>query len=171
VIYYVVLVSAVALERLAELVVSRRNLAWLRGHGGIESGAGHYPVMVALHVGLLVGCLVEAAALDRPFEPLLGWSMFAAVLGSQALRWWCIGCLGHRWNTRVVIVPGLPLVSSGPYRWFRHPNYLAVVIEGAALPLVRSAWIVAVAFTVLNAMLLSRRLHVENVALASSATA
>ena len=160
---YVVLIAAVALERLAELVISRRNLAWAKSHGGYESGFGHFPFMVVLHTGLLVACLVEAA--QRPFIPVLGWSMFAVVVLAQALRWWCIATLGHRWNTRIVVIPGLPLVGSGPYRWLRHPNYVAVVAEGIALPLVHTSWVTAVVFTVLNAALLRVRISAENAAM------
>jgi methyltransferase len=105
----------------------------------------------------------------RPFLPWLGWPMLAVVLLAQALRWWCIATLGERWNTRVIVIPGLPLVSSGPYRWFRHPNYVAVVAEGLALPLVHTAWVTALAFTVLNTWLLRVRIGVENQALAVSA--
>jgi methyltransferase len=83
------------------------------------------------------------------------------------LRWWCITVLGHQWNTRVIVVPGLARIERGPYRWMRHPNYVAVVLEGIALPLVHSSWITAVAFTVLNAFLLRRRIRVENQALLS----
>ncbi|MEV4085362.1 isoprenylcysteine carboxylmethyltransferase family protein, partial [Nonomuraea fuscirosea] len=88
------------------------------------------------------------------------------VVLAQGLRWWCIGTLGRQWNTRVVVVPGLPLVDRGPYRWLRHPNYVAVVAEGIALPLVHSAWLTALAFTAANAALLSVRVRVENAALA-----
>jgi methyltransferase len=118
--------------------------------------------MVSLHTALLAGCLVEVAALDRPFLPWLGWPMLVLVLASQVLRWWCIAKLGPQWSTRVVVVPGLPLVRSGPYRWLRHPNYVAVVAEGAALPLVHCAWLTAVVFTVLNAALLRTRIRCEN---------
>ena len=163
---YVVLILAVAAERVAELVVSRRNLAWARAHGGREYGFGHYPFMVFLHTGLLVACLVEAG--HRPFIPALGWPMFALVLLAQALRWWCITVLGPRWNTRIVVVPGLPLVDRGPYRWMRHPNYVAVVLEGIALPLVHTAWITALVFTVVNAVLLRVRISAENLALAQA---
>ena len=165
--WYGALIAAVALERLAELVVSQRNLAWSRARGGVEVGAGHYPAMVALHTGLLVGCLVEVSWLNRPFLPWLGWPMLVIVLAAQGLRWWCITTLGHQWNTRVVVVPGARRVTGGPYRWFSHPNYVAVVAEGVALPLVHTAWITAVVFTVLNAALLTRRIGVENSALAS----
>jgi methyltransferase len=166
---FTVLIGAVALERLAELVVSKRNAAWSFERGGVETGQRHYLVMVVLHSGLLVGALVEVWARKPDFEPALGYPMLALVLGSQALRWWCIQTLGPRWNTRVIVVPGLPLVTGGPYRLTSHPNYVAVVLEGLALPLVHSAWITAVVFTVCNAVLLTVRLRVENAALAAAA--
>src|SRR3712207_5135855 len=162
---FTVLVLAVGLERVAELVVSRRNAAWSFARGGVETGQGHFPAMVMLHTGLLVGAVVEVWAADRPFLPWLGWPALALALASQGLRWWCIAALGHRWNTRVIVVPGLPLVTGGPYRWFAHPNYVAVVVEGVALPQVHTAWITAVVFTVANAALLTVRLSVENRAL------
>ena len=164
--WYVLLIGAVALERTAELVVSARNLAWSRVRGGVEFGARHYPAMVALHTGLLVGCLVEPVVLHRPFLPALGWPMLVVVLAAQGLRWWCIATLGHQWNTRVVVIPDAPRVTRGPYRFFSHPNYVAVVVEGIALPLVHTAWMTAVAFAVLNAALLRTRIKVENAALA-----
>lgn len=168
--YFDLLIAAVALERLAELVLSTRNARWAFARGGIESGQSHFPPMVALHAGLLVACLVEVHAADRTFVPALGWAALIVALASQGLRWWCIGTLGPRWNTRVIVVPGLPLVDRGPYRWLRHPNYLAVVAEGVALPLVHSAWITALTFTVLNAILLLRfRIPVEERALVAAA--
>jgi methyltransferase len=163
---YLVLVGLVVLERLAELVVARRNLAWARARGGVEYGRGHYPFIVLLHVALLAAAPAEVWALHRPFLPALGWPMLALVVLAQGLRWWCIRTLGHQWNTRVVVVPGLPLVDRGPYRWFRHPNYVAVVAEGIALPLVHTAWVTAVAFTAVNAALLAVRIRVEERALA-----
>ena len=165
--WYSLLIFAVALERVAELVVSQRNWACSRERGGTELGAGHYPAMVVLHVALLVGCLAEPWLLDRPFVPALGWPMVVVVLGAQVLRWWCITTLGHQWNSRVIVVPGAARVTGGPYRWIPHPNYVAVIVEGVALPLVHSAWFTAVAFTVLNAVLLRTRLRVENSALVS----
>lgn len=152
--WFGVLIGAVVAERIAELVVSQRNASWALNQNGVETGRGHYPPMVALHTGLLAACLFEVLVADRPFVPALGATMFALVLAAQALRWWCIATLGRQWNTRVIVVPGLPLVAGGPYRWLRHPNYLAVVIEGIALPLVHTAWVTALAFTGLNAILL-----------------
>ena len=165
--WYVLLIAAVAVERVAELVVSQRNLRWSRTQGGVEFGAGHYPAMVALHTGLLVGCLAEVYLLHRPFLPWLGWPMLAIVLAAQVLRWWCITTLGKQWNTRVVVIPGAPRITGGPYRVVPHPNYVAVIAEGVALPLVHTAWITALVFTVLNAALLVRRIGTENDALAS----
>ena len=164
--WYVLLIALVGLERLAELVVAQRNLAWSRARGGVEVGLSHYPIMVVLHTGLLVGCLVEVFALNRPFIPALGWPMLAVVIAAQGLRWWCITSLGRPWNTRVVVIPGAERVTGGPYRLMRHPNYVAVVAEGIALPLVHGAWITALTFTVLNALLLRRRISIENSALA-----
>lgn len=164
--WYVLLIAAVAAERLAELVVAQRNLAWSRARGGVEFGAGHYPVMVVLHTGLLVGCLAEVYLLDRPFLPWLGWPMLAIVVAAQLLRWWCITTLGRQWNTRVVIIPGAARITGGPYRLIPHPNYVAVIAEGIALPLVHTAWIIACVFTALNAVLLTKRMACENAALA-----
>jgi methyltransferase len=166
---YVFLIGLVAAERVAELVVSQRNLATSKARGGSEFGAGHYPVMVVLHTALLASCLTEVLALHRPFIPVLGWSMLAVALAAQGLRWWCITTLGWQWNTRVIVVPGAARVTGGPYRYLSHPNYVAVALEGVALPLVHSAWITALAFTVLNAALMMARIKVENAALASLA--
>ena len=162
---YTLLIALVAVERVAEIVVSQRNLSWSRQHGGVEFGAGHYPAMVVLHTALLAGCVLEAA--HREFLPALGWPMLALVAAAQALRWWCIVTLGRQWNTRVVVVPGAGRVSGGPYRFLSHPNYVAVVVEGIALPLVHTAWLTALVFTVLNAALLRTRISVENDALRS----
>jgi methyltransferase len=169
--WFLLLIALVAVERLLELVVSRRNLAWSLARGGSEHGRGHYPFMVALHTSLLVGAVVEVAVADRPFLPWLGWPMLALVVAAQALRWWCIRTLGPRWNTRIVVVPGLPLVRRGPYRLLDHPNYVAVVVEGIALPLVHTAWVTALVFTVLNLPLLRVRVRAEEAAMAAAVAA
>jgi methyltransferase len=166
---FTVLVGLVGLERVAELILSTHNAAWAFARGGVETGRGHYPAMVVVHTGLLLGCVAEVWLADRPFVPALGWTMLALVVACQGLRWWCIGTLGRRWNTRVIVVPGLPLVTSGPYRVLRHPNYVAVVVEGAALPLVHTAWVTAMAFTVANAAVLTVRLREERQALREAA--
>jgi methyltransferase len=162
---FTVLIGLVGLERLAELIVAKRNLEWSLARGGKETGFSHYPFMVALHTGLLAGCLLEVWLGHRPFVPALGWPMLVLALGSQALRWWCIRTLGPQWNTRIIVVPNLGRITGGPYRFFSHPNYVAVVVEGAALPLVHTAWLTALVFTVLNAVLLTVRIRSENRAL------
>ena len=164
-VWFGLLIGLVAIERLAELVVARRNQVWSEAHGAVETGVGHYPVMVVLHVGLLAGALLEVGLGGRPFVAALGWPMLALVVLSQALRWWCITTLGRQWNTRIFVVPGAPRVTGGPYRLFPHPNYVAVVVEGFALPLVHTAWLTALVFTVLNAALLRVRIAAENDAL------
>ena len=167
---FTVLIGLVSVERVAELIVSKRNLRWSQTQGGVEYGHAHYPFMVVLHVFLLAGSLIEVWVWQRPLIPVLSWLMLALVVASQALRWWCISTLGQRWNTLVVIVPGMPRVTGGPYRWLTHPNYVAVVIEGFALPMVGFAWVTAIVFTVLNFGLLTVRLRVENHALSTLPT-
>ena len=162
---YYLLILAVGIERLVELLVAKRNARWALAHGGKEFGHNHYPVMVVLHTALLLGCVIEVWALHRPFLPWIGWPMLVVVAVSQILRWWCVTTLGRRWNTRVIVLPESQLVQSGPYRWIHHPNYVAVVAEGVALPLVHGAWLTAIGFTLANALLLTVRIKVENSAL------
>ncbi|MEV7009028.1 isoprenylcysteine carboxyl methyltransferase family protein [Streptosporangium sp. NPDC051022] len=165
--WYASLIALIGAERLAELVVARRNARWSLARGGVVHGRGHYPWMVALHTGLLAGCLLEAGLAGRPFVPALGWPMLALVVAAQGLRWWCVAALGRQWNTEVIVVPGLSPVRRGPYRLrrLRHPNYVAVAVEGAALPLVHGAWVTALTFTVLNAALMVVRIRCEETAL------
>ena len=167
--WYLLLIGAVAVERLAEVVVAERHRSVSKERGGVEFGAGHYPAMVTLHTALLAGCLLEPVLLHRPFIPALGWPMLLIAVAAQALRWWCITTLGYQWNTRVIVIPGAARITGGPYRFLPHPNYVAVIAEGIALPLVHTAWITALVFTILNAVLLRTRIHVENGALASLA--
>jgi methyltransferase len=162
---YLLLIAAVGLERLVELLITRRNLAWAREHGAREHGHDHYPWMVATHASFLVACPAEVILLDRPFVPLLAGPMLVLLAGAMALRYWAIATLGRRWTTRILVIPSLPVVTGGPYRWLRHPNYLAVVIEVAALPLVHTAWITAVVWSAANALVLRARIKSEEAAL------
>lgn len=168
--WFTALIAAVALERAGELIVARRNERWSAQRGAVEVGARHYPVMVALHTGLLAGALLEVWLAPRPFVPALGWPMFVLVVAAQALRWWCIVTLGRQWNTRILVVPGARRVERGPYRWLDHPNYVAVVVEGIALPLVHLAWLTALCFTAANAVLLRVRIGAENASLRALTT-
>jgi methyltransferase len=162
---YYLFIVLIGLERLVELAVSRRNANWSFARGGREFGQGHYPVMVAMHSALLLSCMAEVAFVHRPFIPALGWPMVAVVAASTVVRWWCAATLGKHWNPRLIIVPGAELVRSGPYRWIHHPNYTAVAVEVAALPLVHSAWLTAIVFTIANAAVLRVRITAENLAL------
>lgn len=162
---YYLFILAVAAERLVELVVSRRNTRWSMAHGGREFGRGHYPVMVAMHTLLLVSCVVEVWGWHRPFIAWLGWPMVAVVVVSTVVRWWCVATLGKHWNPRLIVIPDAPLIQGGPYRWIHHPNYTAVIAEVAALPLVHSAWVTAIVFSVANALVLTVRIRTENAAL------
>lgn len=167
---YTLLIVATGLERLVELRISTRNARAAFARGGVEHGRGHFPAMVLLHTGLLAACVIEVFAADRPFIPALGWPMLVVALACQAGRYWVISSLGEQWNTRVIVVPGARRVRRGPYRysWLPHPNYLVVVLEGIALPLVHTAWITAIVFTLLNAvLLLGFRIPTEDRALAA----
>ncbi|MFN7960117.1 MAG: isoprenylcysteine carboxylmethyltransferase family protein [Thermoanaerobaculia bacterium] len=160
---------AVALQRLAELVLSNRHMRQLLSRGAQEAGRSHYPVMVALHTAALVAAPVEVWWLRRPFLPGLATVALAVALAALLLRVWVIRTLGERWTTRVIVLPGAPVVAGGPYRFLRHPNYLAVILELAALPLVHTAWVTALAASLGNAFLLRERIRVEERALAETA--
>jgi methyltransferase len=162
---YTVLVAAIAIQRLWELRVSRRHVRALRARGAIEVGGGHYPWMVLLHIGFLLSCLAEVWLLERPWRPALAVVAVSILAAALALRWWTLGTLGERWTTRVLVVPGEELVSDGPYRWLRHPNYLVVALEILSIPLVHGAWLTAIIFSAANGVLLRERLRVENGAL------
>lgn len=155
------LLALVVLQRLGELALARRNRDWLLARGGHEIGAGHYRAMVALHTLFLLSCLAEVWLAGRPFVPSLALAMVAVLALATGLRYWAIRTLGRRWTTRVIVLPGAPRIESGPYRFFPHPNYLAVVLEIAALPLVHTAWLTAAVFTVANGVMLAVRIRVE----------
>ena len=162
---FTALVILAAVGRLLELRVANRNRRRLLARGGIEMGSGHYPWMVALHTVWLISCLAEVWLLDRPFLPWLGIPALAVFLGAFALRYWVISTLGERWTTRIVLLPGVPPITGGPYRWLRHPNYLAVILEILSLPLVHTAWLTALAFSLLDGILLRIRIRAEEAGL------
>jgi len=159
------LVGAVAAERVLELWLARRNTVWAVGRGGVEYGRAHYPWIVALHAALLTGCIAESVVAGRAFDAVRFSVGAAAVAAAQGLRWWTIATLGRRWTTRVIVIPGLALVTDGPFRFLRHPNYLAVATEVAALPLAVGAWATAMVGTLLNAGLMAVRIPCEEAAL------
>lgn len=162
---YLAFLALLGLERLFELALSRRHAAWAFSVGGIEHGQRHFKLMKVLHLAFFVGCVSETLLLRRPFTPALGYPMLALALATQALRYWAIASLGRHWNVRVIVVPGAPAINAGPFRYLRHPNYLAVVLEGIAVPLIHGAWLTALAFTLLDAALLVVRIRCEESAL------
>jgi methyltransferase len=163
---YTLLVLLVALGRLIELRIAGRNRRALLARGGVEVAPEHYRWMVLLHTIFLICCPLEVWLLDRPFLPILGIPMLLLVVLATGLRYWVISTLDGRWTTRIVVLPGAPPVTGGPYRFLRHPNYLAVITEILALPLVHTAWLTAIAFSVLNGLILRVRIRAEEEALA-----
>lgn len=165
---YLILTGLIVLERLVELVLTERNSRRLRARGGYEAGQAHFPAMALLHTGLLVAAPLEVWWLGRPLIPALAIPMLLVLVFTMMLRYWAILTLGDRWTAKVFVVPGESPVAGGPYRFLRHPNYLAVILEVAAFPLVHSAWITALVVSVGNALVLRTRIRVEEEALASS---
>ena len=159
------LMGVVALERLMELRISRRHARWALVRGGVEYGREHFRWMALLHTAFLIAAPLEVWFGSRPFLPGLGWTALGLAAAAQGLRYWAIASLGRYWNVRVVVVPGSTVQVKGPYRFLRHPNYLAVVIEGLALPLIHTAYVTAVMFTILNAWILMIRIRCEEEAL------
>lgn len=165
---FLILVVCIALVRLGELRLAASNRRALLAKGAREAAPGHYRWMVLLHGAFLVAAPLEVWLLGRPFHPPLALCAGLALLLAMSLRFWVIATLGERWTTRILILPGVPAVTGGPYRFLRHPNYLAVVIEIAALPLIHSAWWTAAIFSLLNAVLLRVRILQEELALAQA---
>lgn len=162
---FVLLILVLALGRLVELQIAASNTAHLKAHGAVECGRGHYGVMVLLHAAWFVVMLwewCEFASFPGWNIVALGWSM---LLLGQALRWLAISTLGRRWTTRVLVLPGRPTVSSGPFRWLRHPNYLGVCLELFGVPLIGGCWRTSLLFGCLNLLLLRYRIRVEESAL------
>lgn len=145
----------VLFQRLSELQIARRNTARLKELGAYEHAPGHYPLIVAVHAGWLATLFWLAPGRD------IHWPLFALFLLLQAGRLWVLRTLGPRWTTRIIVLPGAPLVTGGPFRFVRHPNYLVVIGEIAVLPLVFGLWQVALVFSVLNAIVLTIRIRAE----------
>ena len=153
-----ILVALVILQRLAELVIAKRNTARLvTEEGAYEVGANHYPFMIVLHTGWLIAMLALAWRTETIHWPLVG-----IYLLLQAGRIWVLATLGRYWTTRIIVVPKAPLVRRGPFRFVRHPNYCVVAGEIAVLPLALGSWQEAAAFTIANAAMLYVRIRAEN---------
>ncbi|HTF89927.1 MAG TPA: isoprenylcysteine carboxylmethyltransferase family protein [Planctomycetota bacterium] len=162
-------VAFLAVERTFELALSHRNLTRLRASGAAHeasSGAAEYALMVAVHTLFLFCPLLEVKLRGMRGPDSLALAGIAAIAAAQVLRWWTIRTLGLRWNARAVVAPSLGVVHGGPYRFLRHPNYLAVMVEFAALPLVGGTWLGGGAIFLANTWLLARRRRQEEELLA-----
>jgi methyltransferase len=165
-VFYCILAAVVflALQRLLELRHAARNQAWALENGAQEYGSKHYPLFFLLHIGWIAGWIWEGLLKNELSEIWIAW--LAIFIGAQALRYWAITSLGKFWNTRILIVPNATPVRSGAYKFFKHPNYLAVALELLSLPMIFSAWKTAAIATILNAaLLLFIRIPEENRAL------
>jgi len=158
------IVGVVAVQRLGELWLSRRNTRRLLDQGGVEHGARHYPLIVAVHLAWLAALVLWVDA-----DTAASWLFFVLYLALQLARVWILWSLGRFWTARVITLPDAPLVRRGPYRFLRHPNYVVVSAEIAVLPLVFGAWELALGFTLANLAILRHRITVENAALAERA--
>jgi len=162
------IVASIVMQRLFEVQLSRHNEADLRARGAVEHAPGQMPWMLLLHAAWLISMVVEVLVMDRQFN----WSLAAVALpcfaAGQALRFSAIWALGPRWTVRILTLPNTPPVTRGVFRYLRHPNYLGVSLELAALPLVHSAWITAVVFTAANMLLLRVRIRAEEQGLSAS---
>jgi len=156
-----IILALVTLQRIGELALARYNTGKLLARGAIEIGANHYPLVVSVHATWLVALWVWGRDQD---VNLLALALFVVLQGG---RLWVLATLGPRWTTRIIVLPGEPLVASGPYRYFSHPNYAVVVAEIALLPLALHMPLLAVIFTVLNAVVLVIRIRIEARALAA----
>jgi methyltransferase len=159
---WLALVGFIAFQRLAELAWAAHNTRRLRREGAVETGAAHYPLFVLLHGGWLV-CLAFLVPAATALDPVF----FAVFVLLQGARLWVVATLGRYWTTRILTLPGAPLVRRGPYRLLRHPNYLVVALEIPVVPLIAGAWQIALVFGMLNLALLGWRIRIEDRALAA----
>lgn len=162
---YLGVLALVAGERFVELAISRRNARRAFAAGGYEVGRTHYRFMAALHTVFFIACGAEVLVLDRPFPGAFGAVALAICAVAQGIRYWAIATLGERWNVRIIVWPNAPPITRGPYRFLRHPNYVAVALEILFLPLVHGAFVTAAIFSALNAVVLAVRIREEEIAL------
>jgi methyltransferase len=165
---YLVLLLMLVAERGFELFISQRNAGAALARGGVEVGSSHYRVMVAMHTAFIAACFVESALDVHDDWPIVSLIAFIATFAAQFLRYAAVVTLGERWSTRIIVMPDAKPITTGLYRWIRHPNYVAVIIEMAALPLIRACWVTALVFSIANALMLRVRIPAEEQALGAS---
>ena len=159
---FILFISFVILLRIGELVLSKSNEKWLLRNGAVEYGQKHYPFIVALHVLFIISVIFEYSRQPNPTYSLFFIIFYFVLLAFKA---WVILSLGKFWNTRIYHVPNIPLIKKGPYRYFKHPNYLIVIAEIAVIPLIFNLYYTAITFSLLNAIMLFTRIKEENIAL------
>ncbi len=169
VIAYLALLLLVGLLRIVELQISRRHQREMVAHGAAKVNDPRFRWMVLLHTGVLVGAAVEVVFLHRPFIPVLAAVCFVIFLAANVVRWWVIRTLGEHWNVQIMNSTGLGVITTGPFRYVRHPNYAAVFVEMLVLPLIHTAWITAIAGSLAHIVVLSQRLSTEERVLFSDA--
>jgi methyltransferase len=157
--WFIVFITFLVIQRLTELYISKKNEKWLLAQGAIEYGRGHYPFIVALHTLFIISLIAEYYLTGGQQISYIALSLFLLLL---AFKCWVLNSLGTYWNTRIYRVPGSVAVKKGPYKLFKHPNYVDVVCEIAIIPLVFHLYYTAIIFSVLNAIMLSVRINVEN---------
>jgi methyltransferase len=165
---YLGFIALLAVERGVELVISRRNAARAKARGAVETGAGHFRAMAILHALFLVACPLEVVLLRREPPGAAAWAFLAAALAAQGIRYWVIATLKDRWNVRILVVPGDAPVTAGPYRFLKHPNYTAVILEMLSIPMIHGAFLTALLFSAANALILRIRIRAEEAALGAS---
>ena len=158
---YLGLLAAVGLLRLVELAISRRNQGRMMAQGAVRVREPHFKWMVVVHAGVLIGAALEVVLLHRPFLPFLAGTMFGLFLASNLMRLWVVRTLGELWSVQVMDSTRIRVVTSGPFRFVRHPNYTGVILEMISLPLIHTAWITALVTSLLYSMALSMRLRAE----------
>jgi methyltransferase len=165
---YLTLLGAIVIERAFELWLSKRNARRAFARGGIELGRSQYRTMIVFHTLFIIACAGEATIRNPSFPGSLTTLALVGEALAQALRYWSVATLGDRWNTRIIVIPNTPPITTGPYRYIRHPNYIAVALETACLPLIRGLVITAATFVTTNSILLAFRIHLEERALGES---
>lgn len=161
-----IIITILALQRIIELLIARSNEKFARSNGAKEYDANGYKFIVIMHIAFFISLTLEFILLSKTVNPFWG-PLLVLIILAQVLRYWAIGSLGRFWNTKILIMPNTKPVNSGPYKYMSHPNYLAVVIEIALIPLIFSCYITAIVFTILNALILRRRIRIEEKALST----
>ncbi|MGR3764771.1 isoprenylcysteine carboxyl methyltransferase family protein [Rossellomorea sp. NS-SX7] len=164
--FFILFFTILVVQRLVELVIARKNEKWMKDRGAKEFGQDHYRAMVMIHFAFFISLLIEGGLLHSGIHPLWKY-LLAGFLLTQAGRIWVISSLGKYWNTKIIVLPNTEVVATGPYKHFRHPNYLIVTLELAIIPLLFNAYWTLVIFSVLNQLILLTRIPVEERALRS----